>query len=88
MLSDKFNTEQTELETKRLEFSGVLTENREHTQNAESFVDLLCKQAEITELTAPLLHTLIDKICVFEAEVVDGEKMQRIEIYYKFVGRV
>ncbi|MGN0643331.1 MAG: DUF4368 domain-containing protein [Huintestinicola sp.] len=35
-----------------------------------------------------MLHTLIEKIVVHNAEVIDGEKAQKIEIYYKFVGRI
>ena len=42
----------------------------------------------ITELNSAILHTLIEKIVVHEAEVIDGEKAQKIEIYYKFVGRI
>ena len=42
--------------------------------------------AGITELTYKIIHQLIDKILVFEAEEIGGEKVQRIQIYYKFIG--
>ena len=31
-------------------------------------------------------HTLIDKITGGEAKEVDGEKVQEVKIYYKFIG--
>ena len=33
-----------------------------------------------------MLHQLIDKILVFSAEEIDGEKVQKIQIHYKFIG--
>ncbi|MBR1472330.1 MAG: DUF4368 domain-containing protein [Lachnospiraceae bacterium] len=33
-----------------------------------------------------LLNTLIDKITVGEAKEVDGEKVQEVKIYNKFIG--
>lgn len=44
--------------------------------------------ANITELFAAMLNTLIDKIVVHEAEVINGEKVQQLDVYYKFVGIV
>lgn len=44
--------------------------------------------AEITELSQSLLHTLIDKIEIHEPEDVDGEYIQKIDVYYKFVGKI
>lgn len=35
-----------------------------------------------------MLNTLIDKIVVHEAEVINGEKVQQLDVYYKFVGIV
>ena len=42
----------------------------------------------ITELTEELLHTLIEKVVVHEKEVIDGETVMRIDIYYRFIGKV
>ncbi len=35
-----------------------------------------------------LLHTLVDKIVVHEKEVVDGKIILRVDIYYRFIGKV
>ena len=40
----------------------------------------------ITELNYRILHQLIDKILVSKAEKVDGEYVQKIQIFYRFIG--
>ena len=39
-------------------------------------------------MTAPLLHSLIDRVTIGEREVVDGVRRQTVNIYYKFIGRI
>lgn len=56
--------------------------------NAETFTNLIEKYLNITELNARILNELIDKIVVHEKEIINGEKYQMVEIYYKFVGIV
>ena len=43
--------------------------------------------AGIEDLNVTIVHTLIDKIVVHQAEEIDGERIQKIEIYYKFAGK-
>lgn len=43
---------------------------------------------DITEVTEELLHTLVEKIVVHKKEAVDGEIVMRVDIYYRFIGRV
>ncbi|MGN1106508.1 MAG: recombinase family protein [Huintestinicola sp.] len=62
-------------------------ENREiNHRNAVDFADLVKSYVDIRELTFDLLHTLIEKIYVYEKELVDGEKRVKIEIFYRFIG--
>lgn len=56
--------------------------------NALSFVDIVEKYVDIQELNARILNELIEKIVVHEKEIINGEKYQTVEIYYKFVGIV
>lgn len=56
--------------------------------NAETFTNLIEKYLNITELNARILNELIEKIVVHEKGIIDGEKYQMVEIYYKFVGMV
>lgn len=40
------------------------------------------------ELTKPVLNELIDKVVVYDAEKINGKRVQRIDIYYRFVGLI
>lgn len=44
--------------------------------------------AEIKELTTAIVNRLIEKIEVSEPQTIDGEKVQNIRIFYKFVGEI
>lgn len=85
-LSAAYEKEQIELEEKIKALNLSLSESKANNENAENFVELIKGYADITELNAALLNTLIDKIIVHEAEIVDGEKIQKLDVYYKFVG--
>lgn len=54
--------------------------------NAKIFTNLIEKYINITELNARILNDLIEKIVVHEKEIINDEKYQTVEIYYKFVG--
>ena len=77
-----------ELESKIAELNDTIKANREYGENAENFVDLIKQYADIDELTQALLNTLIERIEVHEPEEIDGERIQKLDVYYKFVGRL
>lgn len=52
----------------------------------ELFADQLADATKIKELSSELLNRLVDKIEVSEKECADGETIQKVRIYYKFVG--
>lgn len=89
MLSEKYQVEQAELETKISDLKGQLAKDKEDSSNAEKWVALIKQYTDLTELTAPLLNTLIEKIIVHEAvKAEDGIREQEVEIYYRFVGKI
>ena len=49
-------------------------------------MELIKRYADIDELTQALLNTLIDRIEVHEPEEINGEFVQKIDVFYKFVG--
>ena len=61
-------------------------------QSAEDtgkWVKLIRQYSEITELDAPLLNTLIEKILIHEKKKgPDGIQEQEVEIFYRFVGKI
>ena len=52
----------------------------------EQFADQIAEATTIKELSAELLNRLVDRIEVSDKECVDGENVQTVRIYYKFVG--
>ena len=85
-LSANYEQEQVKLENRIRELEQGISANREDLSNAELFVQSVKKYVEITELDAALLNRLIDKIIVSEPIISDGERVQEVCIYYKFVG--
>ena len=89
MLSGKYQDEQMQLETDIKRLQDTLTKTAEVKDNAERWVALIRKYTNLTELTAPLLNELIDKIVVHEAtKDENGKRIQDIDIYYRFVGMI
>lgn len=58
-------------------------------EDAGKWVKLIRQYNDITELDAPLLNTLIEKIEIHKAtKSPDGVREQEVEIYYRFVGKI
>jgi hypothetical protein len=55
---------------------------------ADSFIGIVRKYTNPTELTQLMLSELIEKIEVFHAEKVDGVTVQRLNIHYHCVGEI
>ena len=49
-------------------------------------MELARKYTDFSELTTPMINEFIDKIIVHAPEKVDGDRVQEIEIYLKFIG--
>ena len=51
-------------------------------------MELVRKYTDFSELTTPMIHEFIDKIVVHEADKSTGERIQQIDIYLKYVGKL
>ena len=58
------------------------------SHDAKGFAALVEQYTDITELTEELLHTLIENVVVHEKEIIDGETVMWIDIYYRFIGKI
>ncbi len=85
-MSSNYENEYNELKLKQSELKDQITQTETAEYNAKIFTDLIEKYINISELNARILNELIEKIVVHEKEVINGEKYQTVEIYYKFVG--
>ena len=89
MLSAKYQDEQAQLDEQLNVLKAKLNETRQTPTDAEKWISYIRETAYPTELTAPLLNTLIEKIVVHDAvKMEDGTKEQEIEIYYRFIGKI
>lgn len=86
MMTDRLDKEQEELNETISRYESEKESDREQLANIQDFIDEVGEYAGITELNFKVLHQLIDKILVFQAEEVEGEKVQKIQIHYKFIG--
>ena len=89
MLTQKYQQEQSELETRIEALTTQLDNTREQEDGINKWIDLIKQFSSPTELTAEMLNTLIEKILVHEAtKDTDGKRTQEIEIFYRFVGKI
>ncbi len=89
MLTTKYQAEQSELAEKIDTLSVELDAVKQTESDARKWLDLIRQYAEPTELTAPLLNALIEKILVHQSvKGDDGEQEQEIEIFYRFIGKI
>ena len=89
MLTQKYEQEQGELETRIEALAAQLNSAKEQEDGIEKWIDLIKQYSTPTELTAEMLNTLIEKILVHEAtKDADGKRNRGIEIIYRFVGKI
>lgn len=88
LLSAHFEQEKKDY-TEQIEKLRVTAENLEDSADkAERLADEMAECAEIKELTTEIVNRLIEKIEVSEPQTINGEKVQNIRIFYKFVGEI
>lgn len=85
-MSSNYENEYNELKSRQSELEEQIAQTETAEYNAKIFTDLIEKYINITELNARILNELIEKIVVHEKEIINSEKYQTVEIYYKFVG--
>ncbi|MBP1543956.1 MAG: DUF4368 domain-containing protein, partial [Oscillospiraceae bacterium] len=87
-MSKKLEAEQIELKNQLSEYAAIVEDYEKRAQGIDDFVELISQYENITELDHEIVHMLIDKIVVFGREKSDKETIQRVEIYYRFVGNI
>ncbi|MFZ5988396.1 MAG: recombinase family protein [Bacillota bacterium] len=86
-LSGDYEKEQQELSEKLEALTEKVRTARDNADKAQHFLGFIRKYTELDELNAKILNELIDKIVVHHKTVNEvGERVQKIEIFYKFVG--
>ena len=77
-LSVKYETEQKENEVKINELQAELDNEQNRAVTSDMFLSSVRKYTRARKLTPRMLNELIDKIEVYQAEKIDGKKVQRL----------
>ena len=83
-----YEAEQDGLQQTAQRLKDEISAVREEGESVDRFMKLVNKYSNITELNAEIIRTFVEKIIVYEAEKIDGVKMQRVKIVYNCVGAV
>lgn len=67
---------------------GDIEVSFETEDNYKKFVNNISKYAKIKSLNRYILNQVIDKIYVYDKEEIDGQISQKVEIHYKFIGKL
>ena len=85
-LLSEYESEQKALQASVKADEEQLSVFEEDTARVEQFVELAKKYTDFSELTTPMINEFIEKIIVHAPEKLDGDRVQEIEIYLKFIG--
>jgi DNA invertase Pin-like site-specific DNA recombinase len=84
----KYQAEQEQLKVVACELSKKIDTLGEVHDNCEKWIELIAKYKNLQELDAPIINELCEKILIHEPKKVDGRRVQKIEIFYRFVGQM
>lgn len=87
-LSLKYESEQKSISERVEELKKAYDEMANESSKTESFIRAVKKYTRVKKLTPLMLNELIEKIEVFQTEIVDGKRTQKIVIYYNCIGAV
>lgn len=85
-----YDAEQKQLDQRKIELQKFIDKSKEQTLNVYSFLKVVRKYTDITELTAEIIRSFIERIDVYKPEKVSGTriKKQTICIHWNSIGAV
>ena len=88
-LFSDYEAEQTRLKGRTAELNGLIAAENERNASVTRFLGLVKKYTDVSELTAEIVRTFIDRIVVHQANGRWGKnRRQRVDIYYNFIGLI
>ena len=85
-MTANYEVEQQTLEARVSELRASITAEKESALNADHFLSLVRKYTEIPELTAEIIREFVERVYVYKAEKINGQRVQRIKIIYNCIG--
>lgn len=87
-LSEGYEKEQAELKQSSERLRAVVAAAETQAVNVRSFLKIVRKYTEPTELTPALLREFVEKIVVHTPDKSSGHRVQRIDVHYNFIGEI
>jgi len=87
-LMNQYEQMQIELSEKLTEQKAELSAIKDDIGNIRHLIDCFQERVYIEELDRETIVELIDYIEVFKKEKVENEYLQRVDIYFNFVGQI
>lgn len=88
MLVAEYEKEQSELDEAIADGQKELETYNADTVRVDKFLSLAKKYTDFSELTTPMIYEFVDKIVVHKAEIIDGDRVQEVEVYLKYIGKL
>ncbi|MGO3596468.1 DUF4368 domain-containing protein [Enterococcus faecalis] len=88
ILSKDYEFEQSELKQEIDELEIRLSKQKEDVKNVQKFLEIVRKYTTLESLTPSIVNELIDRIEIHKPDKSTGKRIQQIDIYYRFVGKL
>ena len=87
-LSRGYEQEQADLKSSVESLRELVSTMETEEVNIQSFLKIVRKYTEPTELTPLLLHEFVEKIVVHAPDRSSGRRVQQIDVHYNFIGEI
>ena len=84
MMSAGYEDEQKKLKLTAAEITTLIDSAEQKSSDVTAFLGVVHKYEHIEKLTPKIMHELIEKIIVHEADKSSGKRVQQIDICYRF----
>jgi len=88
LFSHEYEVEQIELERSITQLKAEIEIFNTDSNRADRFIEIAHRYTDFSELTPSMINEFIEKIVVHEAEKIDGERCQQVDVYLNFVGQI
>lgn len=88
MLSESYESEQNKLRADINAYENELSKVKDTEGDIERFYELVDRYTSFEELTPRMLNEFVEKVLVHKAEKIDGRRVQKVEVYLNFVGKL
>ena len=87
-LMKKYETERAEKASALPKLEKKVQAQRENNHDANQWLDIISRYTEITDLDETILFELVDRIEVGNTQIIDGQRVCDVRVFYRYVGNV